>query len=315
MEELRVEVARYLTRSRGWSAQADRLVITGGTTQALGLVARLMVLQGKTEAWLEDPVTADIPRILTQAGLKVCEAAVEPDGMALGSLPGRLDRAFVLVTPSHQFPTGRVLSRAKRLELLDRAPDAALVEDDYDSEFRYSGRPLAPLVSLAPEKVVHLGTFSKTLAPGLRLAWIHLPASLVSAARELKWLTDLHNPPLVQATLAEFLAQGWYELHLRKMARIYRHKHQMVVEALATSGLWTVEGEAAGLHVMVRRRAGPVDGPFLEACHRAGVKVYPVARHVRSVTGYENAFLLGFGHLSLADLARGLAALNAVPGA
>lgn len=315
-EGLRLQVARYLSRSRGWQARPEQLVIVGGTTQALGLVARLLVHTGRTEAYVEDPVTVDIPRILGLAGARVHDLPLEADGPDLGRVPPSLEGAFVMLTPSHQFPTGRITSAAKRRELLRRAEGPALVEDDYDSEFRNPGGPLAPLVALDPEKVIHLGTFSKTLAPGLRIAWIHLPQVLVAEARSLKWLSDLHNPLPIQACLSEFLAQGWYDLHVRKMARVYRRKRELVVAALAGSGRWLVEGEPSGLNLMVRRRRGMVDQDFLEACLGAGIKVYPVARHVRSAPGYADAFLLGFGHLSPEDIRRGLSALNGpgVPG-
>lgn len=310
MEELRRAIAGSVARSRGWMPRPENLVITSGTTQAIGLVSRLMAHQGKTTAWLEDPVTADIPRIMTQAGLEIGSCPLERDGLSLSPLPARLDQGFVYVTPTHQYPSGRVLSLAKRLALLDRCAGASLVEDDYDSEFRYDGPPLTPLVALDPERVLHVGTFSKTLAPGLRIAWLHLPDALIATARRLKWLSDLHNPPLIQGALTVFIEEGWYELHLRRMRSLYRRKRDLALRAIEASGKFKAEGSAAGIHLMVRRLAGVVDRKFQQACLDAGVRIYPVAAHVRKATGLEDAFILGFGHLTPEQIAQGCARLN-----
>jgi GntR family transcriptional regulator/MocR family aminotransferase len=161
--------------------------------------------------------------------------------------------------------------------------------------------------------VIHLGTFSKTLAPGLRIAWLHLPDSLIALARGLKWLSDLHNPPLLQASLAQFMEQGWYELHLRRMRALYRRKRDLAIACLGATGSWTIEGDAAGIHLMVRRRRGPADDAWAARCRQRGVRIYPLGLHRREAPGFDNAFILGFGHLSMDQIVLGCERLNGVP--
>src|SRR4029453_18770627 len=231
---LREALAAYLGRVRGVEAAAERVLVCWAFAQGLGLVGRTLRRRGASRLAVEDPVHSGQRRIVAHAGLEPVPIRVGERGLMVDLLAEGLADA-VLVTPAHQFPTGAVLAPERRAALVEWAQrhDAVVVEDDYDAEYRYDREPIGALQGLAPERVIYAGSASKTLAPGLRLGWLVLPAWLIDAVAEEKSPDDLASPVLEQLAFADLLAQGGVDRHLRRNRAVYRARRDALVAALA----------------------------------------------------------------------------------
>ena len=283
---LRQALAERLRGARGIVRAADRLVVTSGAQQAVDLCARLLINPGDRVV-MEDPSYASVRAVFEAAGARVVSVPIDHNGLDVAAIPAdRRPVRLVYVTPSHQFPTGAVLSISRRRALLAwaRRRGAYIIEDDYDGEFRYTGRRIEALAALDPDgPVIYCGTFAKALFPGLRLGFLSLPAELTAPARHAKWLTDGGSSLLLQRTIAAMMATGEYERHIRRMTRRYRLRRDALLSAIGRhlGEEAIVEGGGAGLHVVVwlprlgRSRAGAL----LAACAARGVGVYSVAPH------------------------------------
>ena len=253
-EPLRREIAAYVARSRAVRCTPEQVVIVNGSQQGLDLCVRLLLDRGDEVAF-ENPGYQGARQIFQAHGARLRPAGIDPDGIVIGDL-GRKTH-LVYVTPSHQFPTGVSMSLARRLELIEwaRGQGAAIVEDDYDSEYRYSGAPLPSLQGLARGvPVIYIGTFSKVMFPGLRIGYVVAPQRLVAALKRAKWLADRHTSLLDQAALTDFIREGHLERHIRRMRRLYGRRRQVLVESLASyfgAGA-KVRGDAAGMHLLVK---------------------------------------------------------------
>lgn len=316
---LRQEIAAYLGRARGISCRADEIVIVGGLAQALDLATRLFVDPGD-RVLLEDPHYLGARRAFEAAGARLVAAPVDAEGIDLSGIPvGRLERCrLAYVTPSHQFPTGVVMSLARRQALLAwaRRANAFVLEDDYDSEFRYAGRAIAALKSLdAEQRVLYVGTFSKTLLPGLRIAYVVVPPGLVDAFRSAKWLADWSSPAFEQAALERFLASGDFERHLRRARTCYAASRAALLEAIdrELAPFSPVRHDSrAGLHLLLELPELPGDRPFdwVRAGRRRGIGLYPVAPCHLEGAPAALGFVMGFARLGPAEIARGVRELG-----
>jgi GntR family transcriptional regulator/MocR family aminotransferase len=232
--ELRRALSDHLGRVRGVRADPGHIVITQGFTQALDLLCRVLVTRGERSIIFESPSLADEWATARASGLTVEACAVDRDGIRTDHLAG-LAGAAVVVTPAHQFPTGAVMAPARRTALVTWATthDRLIVEDDYDAEFRYDRNAIGALQGLDPGRVVHIGTASKTLAPGLRLGWMSLPAGLVDEVRAAKAAADSGSPAIDQLALATMLETGDYDRYVARARQVYRRRRDLLVEALA----------------------------------------------------------------------------------
>lgn len=251
---LRAAIAAYLGRARGVRCDAAQVIVVNGSQQALDLCARVLVDPGDAVA-VENPGYPDAAQVFAAAGARLCATPVDADGLVVAAM--RPDVRLAHVTPSHQYPTGVVLSLARRLELLAwaRRVRGVVVEDDYDSEFRYDGAPLPALQGLTGgDRVVYVGTFSTAMFSGLRLGYLVVPDALVEPFARAKWYASRHSPQLEQAALADFLRDGHFERHLRRMRRVHRRRRDALLDALHSHfGDDAVPlGDAAGMHVVVR---------------------------------------------------------------
>jgi len=249
--DLREAISRHIGLSRGVAASADDVLVTNGTQQALDILARVLLKPGDHVA-VEDPGYPPPRRLFQALGLRVVAVPVDRDGLVVDALPRRI--RLVYVTPSHQYPLGVSMTLQRRRALLAWADrnDAAIVEDDYDSEFRFGGRPREPLQTLdGAGRVIYVGSFSKTLLPGLRLGFLVTPPSLRLAVQKAKHVTDWHTATPVQTALADFIDGGGFARHVRRMARVYRTRHEMLVNALTRELADHLEliPSNAGLHV------------------------------------------------------------------
>jgi GntR family transcriptional regulator/MocR family aminotransferase len=254
--ELRAAIATELAVRRGVRCSPSQILITSGAQQALSLIARVLGGAGR-RALVEEPCYVGIRNTLAAEGTEIVPVPVDADGMDLERAPSCRGATLAVVTPSHQFPTGSVLSLARRLSLLDwaRGADGFVVEDDYDGEFRYEGKPVEPPHALdRDERVIYVGTFSKTLAPALRIGFVVVPERLLRALRAAKWLADWCSPPLEQRALAELVSRGLFERHVRKARARYARRRAALLSALQSEvGDRLIPlGAPAGLHVLCR---------------------------------------------------------------
>src|ERR671931_128269 len=246
-------LAAYLNRVRGTSAKPENVMICNGYAQGIALIIHTLVKAGAKRLAVEDPSADDdaVP-VAREAGMEVVGVPVGEDGIRIEALE-RTDADALILTPSHQWPTGAVLAedaRAAALRWAERR-GALIVEDDYDAEYRYDRAPIGAIQGLAPDRVVYAGTASKTLAPGLRLGWLVAPAGLVGDLAEAKSLADRGSPVLDQLAFADFLERGEFDRHLRRMRPLYRRRRDTLIQALRerTPDLEPA-GIAAGLHLI-----------------------------------------------------------------
>lgn len=263
--ELRETLAGYLARVRGVSADPDQLVVCAGHSQAVSLVSRALHAGGARAAAIEAPGLPYLPTLVGRTGLRVVPLDVDRDGARTDRL-GDLDVGAVLLTPAHQFPTGALLSPARRAAALDwsRASGGLMVEDDYDGEFRFDRRPVGALQGLAPEHTVYVGTASKSLAPGLRLAWMVVPAAHLDAVVEEKRYSDTQSPVIEALVLADLIRSGAYDRQVRRARLVYRRRREALVAALQERApAVTPMGMPAGLQVVLRLPAGTDEADLL----------------------------------------------------
>ena len=277
---LRQELAAYLSRVRGVRTEPGQLVVCTGFAQALSLLSAVLRGRGATTVATEGWGLPHHRRAITHAGLATTALAVDDEGADTTALD---DEAAVLLTPAHQYPLGPVLSPRRRSAVTRWAAErgAVVLEDDYDGEFRYDRHPVGAVQPLAPEHVAYLGTASKTLVPGLRLAWMALPGHLVDEVVEAKRLADGQSSALDQLALAELLARGGYDRHVRRARLAYRRRRDTLAASLAAEVPHVrVTGIAAGLHAVVRLPAdGPTEEAVVAAAARRGLALSGLAPH------------------------------------
>jgi GntR family transcriptional regulator/MocR family aminotransferase len=316
LEPLREVVAAYLGRRRGLNVAAEDVVIVSGAQQGLDLVSRVL-LRPRDTAVLEDPHYQGARQALRAHGALLIMVPVDDDGIVSERLPRR-GACLASVTPSHQFPTGVVLSLPRRLALLEwaRRHDAWILEDDYDGEFRYDTRPLAALKSLdRDDRVLYLGTFSKVLFPALRLGYLVVPPALREAVIAGKWLLDRGCPAIDQHALATLIGSGQFERLLRRAGRELSRRRNALLQGLARhcGDLVQVVGASAGMHVCTwLPRHAPTRVPDVIAlAEQRGVGVYPIAPYY-SRPLERAGLLLGYSGLTPGDLAEATRRLGAV---
>ncbi|MEV0782920.1 PLP-dependent aminotransferase family protein [Streptomyces sp. NPDC050423] len=257
--ELRTVLAGYLSRARGVYADPERIVICSGFVHGLMLMGKVLRERRVRGVAVESYGLHVHTRLLTEAGLRIPCLPLDELGSRTGELAGIRGAGAVLLTPAHQFPTGVPLHPDRRAAAVDwaRSTGGLILEDDYDGEFRYDRQPVGALQGLDPEHVVYLGTASKSLAPGLRLGWMVVPQELVGEVTAAKGLSDWASSALDQLTLAEFIASGAYDRHVRSMRLRYRNRRDQLVAALAERApSIKVSGIAAGMHAVLELPEG-----------------------------------------------------------
>jgi GntR family transcriptional regulator / MocR family aminotransferase len=309
--ELREALTAYLGRARGVVADPERMMIGGGTRHALGLVWRVLRDAGARRVAIEDPGWSAQHETARDAGLEPVPVPVDAHGMRVDELAA-LDVDAVVLTPAHQCPTGAVLGPERRAALLEwaRGRGAFVVEDDYDAEYRYDRDPVGSLQGIAPERVIYAGSASKTLAPALRLGWLLLPAELAPVAARARWHDDRGAPLLDQLALADLIAHGELDRHLRRTRKRYRARRDALVATVAAQlpGA-SVEGVAAGLHAVVRLPNGTDEAATVRAAGQRGIALDAVAGFCHAVTTPHPALVVGYGNLSEGAIAHGVAEL------
>lgn len=314
MESLRGEISEWLFRSRGLTAEADDIFITGGATGALHLISCLLG-RGDGKVVIEDPCNRGVMDTFLQAGCLIEPVPADEKGMDVSRLPKK-DVSAVYLTPSHQFPLGGILPAGRRAVAIRyaAAKDVYLIEDDYDSEFRYAGEPVSPLYAMAPQRVIYVGTFSKVLFPALRIGYVILPRKLQEAWRILRMHTDVQNAPFEQAALAEFLQTRKFDRHIRTMRKLYGARRKVLLECLKESfGTgWRAWGDAAGLHLAVQFPQMRFDDAFFVKCRKHGIRIASVEQYSIRKGKHADKLLLGYGHLNEEEIREKIPLLRSV---
>ena len=296
--ELRTNICEYLRVARAVRCEPDQVVITAGTQQAIDIAIRILLAPGD-EVWVEDPGYPLTHAQLLLAKVRPHAIPVDEEGLIVdaGRRTAPRSRA-VFVTPSHQFPTGVAMAMARRLELLAwaRESGAVIVEDDYTSEFRYSGPPLASLQGLADsEQVIYVGTLNKALFPGLRIGYAVVPSSLLRAFVGARYLIDRQPATLQQAVVSEFMQQGHFAAHIRRMRALYREQRDALAEVLTrrAAGRLDVSLPDQGMHLIAYLRDGSSDTAIETEARRDGLIVRAISRFYRKARP-RPGLMLGF---------------------
>jgi GntR family transcriptional regulator/MocR family aminotransferase len=311
---LRSNIQQYLERSRGVLCEPDQIVICAGLQQGLEILAHLLQDSHSSVA-VEDP-GYHLPRsVFRNNSFHVVPVAVGPSGMDLEQLRTG-DSTIAYVTPSHQLPMGYVMPIANRLNLIDWAQSGGnlIIEDDYDSELRYHGKPIPSLQGLRPDgNIVYMGTFSKILSPALRLSYMVLPRSLLAPfhANYDDYFSTVSL--LEQKTMAKFMEQGCWERHVRRMRIIYKRKHDALLQAVEHyfSNKVTVVGQGAGLHVVLQlheENAGETE--ILRRAAHKGINLFPFSATCATGGSVSTILLLGFGGMNAAEIEQGIKLLS-----
>jgi GntR family transcriptional regulator/MocR family aminotransferase len=317
---LREAIAAHLGQTRGVRCSAEQVVVVNGSQQGADLLIRLVLDPGDPAA-LEDPGYAGAALTLRAHGMTVRPVPVDEDGLDVAALPAPDDPAaprLVYVTPSHQFPTGATLSLPRRLRLLEWAARrrALIVEDDYDSDFRYSGRPLESLQGLDTHGVVaYVGSFSKALFPPLRVGFVVLPPRLVQPFVAAKWLADRQTATLDQQVLSDFIGEGHFERHLRRMRRLYQARRDALLSALRThlGGQMQAGGDGAGLHLVGWLPPGSDAVALSAEAARLGVAAPPLDPYYLGAVS-RPGLMLGYASLDEARIEQGVRLLARAAG-
>lgn len=306
---LRRAIADYLRVFRSVQLDADQVIVTSGTQQSLELCARLLADHGDT-VWVEDPAYWGAVKAFMASGLSLHPVPVDEQGISPRAADDALPPRLIYVTPSHQYPTGSVMSLPRRHQLLQtaRAHDAWILEDDYDSEYRFSGPPVSSLEGLDTDgRVLYMGTFSKVLYPGIKLGYLVVPKALVEAFRQAHY--DLNRPgqmPL-QAALAEFIEMGHFSSALRRARQGYAERRQLLLDALrpllGQPGGPFISGAEQGLHLCLRLPHGTDDHALAQRIAQQGLTVRPLSAYCLRRDDLRG-LVIGYGYAPLADIAR-----------
>jgi GntR family transcriptional regulator / MocR family aminotransferase len=309
---LREALADYLNRVRGTVARPENLVVTSGYAQGVALLLEVLADRGARRLAVEDPSGNDDARLIAgKFGIELVGVPVDGDGIRIEALE-RLQADALILTPSHQWPTGAVLSAEARAAVVAWAlrTGALIVEDDYDAEYRYDRAPIGAIQGLVPDQVAYAGTASKTLAPGFRLGWFVLPTELLAPFAAAKLLADRGSPVIDQLTFADFLRRGEFDRHLRRMRPIYHERRDALVAELAQRlPQLRPSGIAAGLHLVGWLPDDLPEAALVQAARQRGVMIAGVAPY-RLVPVGRGGLIFGYSDLSTSAIRRGVRLLE-----
>jgi GntR family transcriptional regulator/MocR family aminotransferase len=311
--ELRTELEKYLYFARGVRTEATNIIITSGAAQAFAL---LKVLLNEHEyVLLENPCSIGLKKTLDLNSMRYKPIDVDENGLVTKMLPQEAPK-LIITTPSHQFPKGVILPIDRRIELVNYAHknNGYIVEDDYDSEFRFEGSPIPSLQSLEPQRTIYVGTFSKTFSPVIRLGYMVLPDALVSIFEKAKYGTDIHSALFEQLTMAQLIRDGSYLRHIYKMRKVYAQRRELIVSYLKKifKDEIKISGDRSGLHIVIAVRCPDVEKEIIqERLIENKVEIWDVDRFYFSLSNYKvteeyKTFIIGYGNCEEEEIIEGL---------
>ena len=309
---LRGVLAAYLRRVRSAAVDVDDVIICNGFTQGARLVLEVLARQGVRRVGFEDPGHPEAIVLVDRAGLELVPIRIDDHGVDVDHLAATGVTAVVL-TPAHQTPTGVVLAPERRHALVAwaRERDAVIVEDDYDAEFRYDRQPVGCMQGLAPDRVVSIGSVSKSLAPAMRLGWIAAPPWLSGPLAEAKFRADRGSSGLDQLALARLIESGRYDRHLRRMRSVYATRRSALVDALGRHAPHAhLTGLAAGFHAVIALHESADEESIIAAALERSVGLHGMRRYRLTTGPYPPHLVLGFGNLTVDEIGRGIATVS-----
>ncbi|HEY1904370.1 MAG TPA: PLP-dependent aminotransferase family protein [Terracidiphilus sp.] len=317
-ERFRSAICDYLRTARGVHCSLDQILIVSGSQQALDITARVLLDPGNS-VWVEEPGYSLQRTVLAAAGARLIPVPVDDEGMEVAQGIKRAPKArAAFVTPSHQYPLGSTMCASRRIQLLNWAHSAGawIVEDDYDSEFRYESLPIASMHGLDRNaRVIYIGTFSKVLFPSLRLGYIVIPADLVDRFLAVRHAMDIFPPYLHQEVMADFIIEGHFTRHIRKMRQVYKQRRSILIESLAREfpahGGFQVHGVEAGMHLAMTLPPGLDDKEISTRAARSRLWLWPLSPSYNSCAP-RHGFILGFGSSLPAQIPRAVRLMHSL---
>ncbi|MGG2065946.1 PLP-dependent aminotransferase family protein [Bacillus sp. S14(2024)] len=303
--QLRSEISRYLYQARGVHSTPEQIIIGAGTQSLLWLL--LQLLGSEYTYAMENPGFHRVRAVMQSCGLHIQPISLDEKGIHISSL-SKSGADVVYVTPSHQFPYGMIMPLSRRMELLKWASEtnSYIIEDDYDGEFRYTGKPIPSLQGLDTNgRVIYMGTFSKSFLPSLRMSYMVLPQSLLKAYQHHGTIFKQTVSKIQQLTFATFMREGYWNRHLNRIRTVYKKKHQLLVHTIQQemSPLVDIIGSQSGLHIVLHVHNGMNEHELIDMAAEKGVKVYPLSLYdAVNDLQKESYVLMGFGGLSTNDI-------------
>lgn len=321
-EGLRTAIGRYLHESRGVNCNAEQIIIGAGADYLLQLLAQILGCSSTSGTIaMENPTYMQAYKIFKTMHYKVNPIPMDSSGISIEHL-SRANSNIVYVTPSHQYPLGIVMPIKRRLELLQWAnfsPDRYIIEDDHDSEFRYKGKPIPSLQGIdSSSKVIYLGTFSRAIAPAIRIGYMVLPEKLLGIYKKHFNFYSSTVSRVDQNIMKSFIEGGYFERHLNKTRKLYKTKHDLLIQNLKIFGdKIQIDGENAGLHLVIKFNTHLTEKEIIESAAKASIKLYGLNEHYIPTTEMENTthntqsptILLGYANVSESDICDGIAKL------
>jgi GntR family transcriptional regulator/MocR family aminotransferase len=307
-------LAEHLAETRGVVAEPEQIIVTSSARGGLSLIVAALLSEGE-ECWVEEPGFRSAKAIFSAAGGRLVPVPVDGEGIDVSRAPAASRSRLIYVTPSHQYPTGALMSLTRRLALIERAASSGgyIIEDDYDSEFQYRGRPIAALQGLdTTESVIYLGTFAKSLQPGLRVGFIVAPRGLADGLAQIQRHTAQLVPPVMQLALADFIERGHYRAHLRRMKATYARRLAQFAEDITAQsrGALAAVVPDGGLQTVVTSRGGEGEDALMARFAKAGIQGQPLADfHLAPESASHRGVLMGFAAWNEDEAARALARL------
>jgi GntR family transcriptional regulator/MocR family aminotransferase len=308
--KLRSQLSSYLERVRGVCTSPNNILITNGAAQAFSLLCQLV--KDYEYALVENPLSYGILHTLESNQVTMKPIRVDEYGMVTSELPKQPPK-LIFTTPSHQFPTGVVLPINRRIQMIKYAQKHGtyIVEDDYDSEFRFYGDPIHSMQYLDSEQVIYVGTFSKTLMPALRIGYMVLPNKLLRKIENIKYVADLHSPNFEQIALAKFIEIGLFDRHINKMRRLYLKKRNYLIQCLKKEfgERVTITGAQAGMHFVATFKDVTFDKDFMDKIGEKNIEITAMNKHYildNSASRIDNALIFGYGNTKTEQMENGI---------
>lgn len=311
--DLRISLSKLLLRTKGIKCNPDQVIVLSGSIEGFLIISKLLGDKYK-QVIIEDPSYNGIKKVLETMNLNIYPVSSDEKGINTELIPMDKKAGFIIVTPSHHFPLGGVLPIQRRIKLIEysRRMGVYIVENDYDSEFRYSGQPVSSLHLLDPNRVIHIGTFSESMYPGIRVGYMIVPEEIAGECKKIKGSLGLVKSSIKQLALSYFIKRGYFERHLNKMKKTYQKKREVLIMELknAFNERVRITGDSTGLYVIADYNSINFTDKLLKKIENNGVSIYTVEEHSINKGNHLNKLIMGYGNLSINEIKTGVGRLK-----